>query len=500
MRKLAPIMALGMIGALLAVVGPASAKSDQNAQILFVSNRADGARELYVVNRDGTGVKRLTFNDLVELRPVWSPNNSKIAFSAVAPDGNLDIYTINADGSALTRVTTDPGIDHVPVWTADGSQLVYQHGFDCPCEIRIVNLDGTGDRKLDTGPGNALWPDTSRHGDKIAFGSDRSGVFAIYTMHLNGKALKQVTNPVGLGFGDLVPRWSPSGNDIAFLRDKTGTDNDLYRMKANGEDITQLVNTPNRIEGYFTWSPSGDEIVFAARGHLFAVPAAGGTETALSTWPRAPVVETFDGGRLDSSLWHQIQDPGSTIGEDDGRLVASISGNATPGGQYNQIDAHWGSQCQVAGNFDYQVDYSLVTWPAHSGYFAALNAFFADGAVARTSQPWDYPYDENYAAWANTAPFSFNSVHTNDTSGSLRLVRSEGTLNAYVRSPGGTWTLVLSTRGVTGSTVYGMGLSVQAWDFAHLDGSVAYDNFRLNSGELSCPDWWRDFAPDWRAH
>jgi hypothetical protein len=29
-----------------------------------------------------------------------------------------------------------------------------------------------------------------------------------------------------------------------------------------------------------------------------------------------------------------------------------------------------------------------------------------------------------------------------------------------------------------------------------MDGSVAYDNFRLNSGELSCPSWWSDIWVD----
>jgi len=27
-------------------------------------------------------------------------------------------------------------------------------------------------------------------------------------------------------------------------------------------------------------------------------------------------------------------------------------------------------------------------------------------------------------------------------------------------------------------------------------GSVAYDNFSLDSGELSCPDWWQDYSPN----
>jgi hypothetical protein len=82
------------------------------------------------------------------------------------------------------------------------------------------------------------------------------------------------------------------------------------------------------------------------------------------------------------------------------------------------------------------------------------------------------------------------------TSGSFRLVRVGGTIYAYERTFGLAWNLVFSGPGVNGVTVYGMGLWAPAWSFAHHDGAVAYDNFRLNSGELSCPSWWLDAAPD----
>lgn len=64
------------------------------------------------------------------------------------------------------------------------------------------------------------------------------------------------------------------------------------------------------------------------------------------------------------------------------------------------------------------------------------------------------------------------------------------------RPGGGAWTQILSAPGAGGTTVYGMGLSATGDHFQHLDGSVAFDNFRLNAGALTCPSWWRDEAPD----
>jgi Tol biopolymer transport system component len=465
-------------------------------KIVFASNRADGNRELYTVNAGGSGERRLTFNDLFERAPAWSPDGSRIAFAGLAPDGNWDIYTVDASGNDLRRLTTDPERDDNPRWTADG-RLVWQHGpFNCPCTEWIMNTDGTGASQLPL-TGNVLTADPSPHGQKIAYATNAGGSWSLHVAQLNGKADKQITTGPS-AFGDFNPRWAPSGNDLSFLRDNTGNNNDVYVVKDNGKDLRQVTNTPGDNEFWQSWSADGQSIVYMSGNdaRIRSVALGDGSVSDVNTSPTAPLVESFDGGTRDSSLWHQINDPGGTVGEQDGRLVESISGSAVPGGQYNQIDEHWGSQCQLAGDFDYQVDYQLLTWPQHGGFFATLNAFFGDGAVGRVSTPYDPPYDQSYNAWANVNPFSFGVANTLDLSGSFRLVRTNGTLDAYYRSPGEAWTLLLSTPGVTGSTVYGMSLSTPASSFAHLDGSVAYDNFRLSSGALSCPSWWQDYSPD----
>ena len=490
------IWIVGLLAAALLL--PARAAWAAGGTIVFASNRADGDRELYVVGVDGKGEHRLTFNNVFERSPVWSPDGSRIAFAGlVVGTGNWDIYTVNASGGDLRRLTTDPERDDNPQWTSDG-RIVWQHGpFDCPCEAWIMNADGSGQAKIPL-PGNILTPDPALNGQRLAYATDAGGSWSLHVAQLNGKGDRQLTQGPA-AFGDFQPRWSPDGSRIAFLRDSTNGNNDIFVVNPGGQQLTQLTNTPTTNEFWESWTPDGQSIVYDTAEDNWRVHRVtlDGTSSSVDTSPSAPFTDTFDAPYRDASMWHQINDPGGSVGIQNGQLVESISGSAVPGGQFNQVDEHWGSQCHLAGDFDYQVDYSLLTWPAHSGFFAMLNAFFADGAVARVSTPFDAPYDESYNAWANiTVPFTFNQANTRDLSGSFRLTRTNGVFNEYYRSPGGTWTLLLGTPGVNGVTTYGMSLSAQAWSFAHLDGSVAYDNFRLNSGTLTCPDWWQDYGPD----
>lgn len=488
-----------VVTAVLLSSATATAATSHNRQIVFASDRAGAGRDLYLVNRDGSGEHRLTFTGLVARAPAWSPSGDRIAFSLQSEVGNWDVYTVRPDGSSLTRLTTDPGRDDYPSWTSDG-RIVWQNDpsgdFSCPCNAWIMKADGSGKQQLDTG-GDAFSPAPSPRGGRLVFARSVGGTFVLFTQQLNGGARRQITQPPAGSFGDFQPRWSPNGNDIGFLRDTTGVDNDIWIAHNDGSGLHRLTDTPSRPEFNVSWAADGSELVFMAQDsdgvHLYAIRSDGSGDTRLSTIPTAPLQENFSGTSRDASLWHEISDPGGSIGITNGELVASISHDAIPGGQYNQVDEHWGSQCSLAGDYDYQVDWSLLNWPAHSGTYAALSAFFAGQGISRQSTPFDPPFDEQITSWTS---YSFAAIHSDATSGSFRLVRSGGTQYGYARTGGSDWQLILATPADPGAAVYGMGLTAPGDQWGHKDVSVAFDNFRLNSGALTCPTWWNDSWPD----
>ncbi len=75
------------------------------------STPRDGNREIYVMNADGSGVTRLTYNSAQDGTPAWSPDGRRIAFAS-GPRGKWEIYVMDASG--VTRLTDNDAHDGTP--------------------------------------------------------------------------------------------------------------------------------------------------------------------------------------------------------------------------------------------------------------------------------------------------------------------------------------------------------------------------------------------------
>jgi Tol biopolymer transport system component len=234
--------------------------SPDGTKIAFVWNH-NYISDIYVMNADGTGLKQLTNDPGYNLEPVWSPDGTKIAYNM---NFNQDIYVVKADGTGNTPLTNSKAI--YPAWSPDSMKIAFECFPNNDLEICVINADGTEQKRLTNSPGLDGSPVWSPDGTKIAFASERDGDFEIYVMKADGTELTQLTNNVL--FRDSNPAWSPYGTKIAFESNRDSiliTNNDLYVMNADGTEQKRLTNSLNW-DQYPVWSPDGTKIAFESSG------------------------------------------------------------------------------------------------------------------------------------------------------------------------------------------------------------------------------------------
>ncbi len=102
--------------------------------------------DLWLADKNGNNVKRLTAFKGVEADPHFSPDGQTIAFTGEY-DGNTDVYTLPISGGEPQRLTYHPGADRVVGWTNDGQRVLFVCGrtrapTGLPDQLWTVSLKG----------------------------------------------------------------------------------------------------------------------------------------------------------------------------------------------------------------------------------------------------------------------------------------------------------------------------------------------------------------------
>ena len=99
---------------------------------------------LFVVPSSGGAYRRLT-TDNSDTAPAGS--GSRVAFMS-ARDGNWEVYAVNLDGSGLKRLTNNSANDGLPTWSPDGQSIAFVSNRSGAWAIWVMERDGDNVRKL----------------------------------------------------------------------------------------------------------------------------------------------------------------------------------------------------------------------------------------------------------------------------------------------------------------------------------------------------------------
>ena len=216
--------------------------STDGRRIAFSSSR-DGRGNIYTMTVEGNEVKRLT-NPAQgdDSYPVWSWDGTRIAFNSTRDDPTCtptallcknEIYVMNADGSDVRRITLNAADDYYPTWAPDGRRLAFVSERDGRPQIYTMNVDGSNVVRITNSAGSDTWPAWNPDGVRIAYASDRDTDDKhpeIYMMLANGTGSVRLTTH---HLANYMPGWAPDGRRIAFVTQRDGN-NEIYMITVDG--------------------------------------------------------------------------------------------------------------------------------------------------------------------------------------------------------------------------------------------------------------------------
>src|SRR4051794_8360220 len=149
-------------------------------------------------------------------------------------------------------------------------------------EIVVVNGDGSGAVNQTNNPVEDTAPSWSPTGTQLAFVRDVGGGSEIFVMNPDGSGKTNLSNsPAGVINGQ--PAWSPDGTRIVFVSDRAGGSTDIWVMAANGANPTRLTTNAGS-DDQPAWSPDGSKILFSRdSANIFVMNADGSNQTNLTS-------------------------------------------------------------------------------------------------------------------------------------------------------------------------------------------------------------------------
>ncbi len=262
-------------------------------KIAFSSKRSDFNFEIYLMNADGTGVQRLTYDPADDFDPAISPDGSRIAFAShrgfinngyLSPAGLAEIYVVNADGSGLVQLTSRQVITRHPVWSPDGTKIAFvseRAAGDAGSDIYITNADGSQPRLLVGADQNVIRWFATPQGDKIEYYRPNDGSPNL--------SYARSINPDGTNEQLLQDGFRIYSSDGA----KYATRSSLYALSVYNSSDDTLISTTSvpYLPGVPCFSADNQKIFFSAEivyrddadnidvtapQHLFSINVSGG--------------------------------------------------------------------------------------------------------------------------------------------------------------------------------------------------------------------------------
>jgi Tol biopolymer transport system component len=209
------------------------ALSPDEQELAYVWDGGSNQYRIYIKSFHGEDGRRLTQGEFPELDPAWSQTGKQIAFLRMqGPTMNVIVRDLK-DGAErmIGAITTQKGD-----WTGDPGPLIGNLGPAwAPDGTHVIVADGA----VSEGKGGGL-----------------------YLLDIINGSRQRLTDPEGV-VQDLLPKVSPDGKTLAFVRTVSHGDGDVYLLDIATRSLKRLTSESHSING-LAWSRQHNQLVLSS--------------------------------------------------------------------------------------------------------------------------------------------------------------------------------------------------------------------------------------------
>jgi Tol biopolymer transport system component len=224
--------------------------SPDGTRIAFSSEEA-GTRQIYVMNADGTGKRRISSDEYEARDPDWSPDGRMLAYVGFGRGTRRNVFVLNLSTGEVRQLTHEPRDVRSPDWSPDGDRILYTEGEPGrQSQLRTVTV-ATGKITTLTDKGEeAAEGSWSPDGSRIVYTLDGVGngdgttdkFHGIWTSDAQGHDRQEL---IATHDGTYVPVWSPDGANVAYFLESAASGAsccDVYIADARTGESRNLID------------------------------------------------------------------------------------------------------------------------------------------------------------------------------------------------------------------------------------------------------------------
>ena len=283
-----------------------------------------GRSEVATISRDGGQIEVVAKDGATNWNPAWSPDG-KFLYYVSDRGGSMGFWRVPIDeltGKVLGEheaVVTPSAFSRHLNFSRDGRRLIYVQ-TEQESNVQGVKFDPVREKTvgepfwITRGDQQLIRPDLSSDGTHFVTRMQRRTQDDIVVVQRDGTNVRDLTND---RYFDRYPRWSPDGKRIAFTSDRTGQ-YEIWTIDANGTNLRQVSFDSPGNTSFPLWSSDGQRILFRRAGSNVIVDL-------TKDWTNQTLEELPGEAKTNFVVWDWSADGKRLIGTDSASSVYCYS-------------------------------------------------------------------------------------------------------------------------------------------------------------------------------